>query len=220
MGKRRKQKVPYHAGLAKRQQLSWNLSDRVGEPSTFCVNDGTNNSSPHLEQSDTPMDQTESAENMDNTSQTPGGAMCVDRSQTCQVSVDALCVEAFYQNLASCHTTLTLHSHDSPKLPNTDVMFEFGKFTVSLLEEPRLTPLPNQLPEFTECWLYLSAGDSPSMLYFEAEECRQVVSTPRRPKSRQSKFGVFWFVKLNVPVKVLSSVKTKHFQVSHFLYLN
>ncbi|XP_005088907.1 E3 ubiquitin-protein ligase SHPRH [Aplysia californica] len=202
MGKR-KQRAPQHAGVTKRQQLTWNLSGQAsGSGSDSFINDHTLRN-----------------ENLNQSGLSPECGLSAspqsgEGSSGSHTPVHALCVDAFYQNLASCHSTVTLHCSDSTKVQdvkNKTELLEFGTFKISLVAHPKLTPLPEQLPDFKECWLYLANEDKPSMLYFETEDNNENVDQPRKTKSRQSKFGVFWFVKLNVPVQVLSSLRGKSF---------
>ncbi|CAL1537483.1 unnamed protein product, partial [Lymnaea stagnalis] len=128
-----------------------------------------------------------------------------------QTPLHALCVDTFYQNLASCHSALTLQKWNHPEMKDKGRLLKFGQFKVTLLPRPLLTPLPDQLPEFETCWLYLGQDDESSMLYFETEVNTEHVAQQKKSKSRQSKFGVFWFVYLSVPVAVLSNLKHKSF---------
>ena len=66
-----------------------------------------------------------------------------------------------HQNLHNCSSTVTILSHDSPKLPDVSNLYEFGTFEISLLPE---TQYSNTLPtDFKECWLYLSNGEEVSI---------------------------------------------------------
>ena len=205
MGKRRKQNTPQYVGSSKRQELTWNMSD----PHSSHTNSNTND---HTLKNDDIINSSghHSPENSFSSSPGKDGNL----ASYSQASVHALCFDAFYQNLAFCQTTLTLQSTDSPKMQSVDHLLEFGKFRITLVNDPKLTPLPEQLPDYSECWLYLASEGHPNMLYFETEDNVENIEQRRKKKSRQSKFGVFWFVDLSVPVSVLSSVKTKIFLVS------
>lgn len=205
MGKR-KQGTPQYADQAKRQQLQWNMSDQFGSSgSQSIIYDGA------LRNEN--LNQPETASNA-SLSATSGGE---STSGTC-TPIHALCVDAFYQNLASCHSTLTLHNPDLLETKEKTHLLEFGHFKVNLAAHPQLIPLPDQLPEFRECWLYLADIDNPSMLYFETEDNNENIIQQKRTLSRQTKFGVFWFVSLSVPIALLTNLKSKLFLVSFLFF--
>lgn len=198
MGKR-KQTVPKFADHAKRQQLEWNMIEQMKNSQTFIC------------------DQIIENVNVDNTASSSSSTSQNDVNLSNYTPLHALCVDTFYQNLASCHSTLTLCKATSVKLKNTSRSLEFGHFKVTLVSHPSITPLPEVLPDFEDCWLYLSNNDT-SMLYFETEKNGVSIAQQKRTKSRQSKFGLFWFVSLSVPVAVLTNLKHKSFLVSYIVY--
>ncbi|XP_059166232.1 E3 ubiquitin-protein ligase SHPRH-like [Physella acuta] len=191
MGKR-KQTLPKFADQAKRQQLEWNMLEQMNNSQTFIC------------------DQILENVNVDNAASSSSSTPQNDVSSSNHTPLHALCVDTFYQNLASCHSTLTLRKATSVKLKNNSHFLEFGQFKVTLVSHSSITPLPEVLPDFEDCWLYLSHKDT-SMLYFETEKNGESIARQKRTKSRQSKFGLFWFVSLSVPVAVLTNLKHKSF---------
>ncbi|KAI8791402.1 E3 ubiquitin-protein ligase SHPRH [Biomphalaria glabrata] len=195
MGKR-KQNAPKFADKVKRQQLQWNMTDQMTSSNSFICDDDSllqENVSGHSVSGACLATQQDDSNNV--TNGTP---------------LHALCVETFYQNLASCHSTLPIQQYDPCETDTNPKQLKFGQFRVQLLSRPNLAPLPDSLPEFTICWLYIGSQDN-SMLYFEAEETNEPAVQQKKSKSRQSKFGVFWFVSLSVPVDVLTNLKHKAF---------
>lgn len=210
---KRKQRAPKFVDAAKRQQLEWNMHEMMGSSSSFTSNISVSqHNSAQVEADEYIGASNVSADNSGNnfTSQTP---------------LHALRVDAFYQNLASCHSILTLLSKDYTrfnKQNHCESSLRFGSFKVTLMPHCDLTPLPDQLPEFNECWLYLASNDKPHMLYFEMSDentsnLYEIVSKKGRP--RMSKFGIFWFASINVPMEVISRLQTKMFWVCNFLLL-
>ncbi|GFN75462.1 E3 ubiquitin-protein ligase shprh [Plakobranchus ocellatus] len=195
MGKR-KQNIPQYADDAKRRHIQWSMGDQPGPSGAASIIDNTTQSKPEE-------------------SHLLGAKSSTSQTSTSPSSTSAFAVhvDAFYQNLAACSCTLTLNSPDSHRAKDKSNLLEFGRFKITFLEHQDTMPLPAQLPVFTECWLYLSTEDAPNMLYFEFEEKEEKLDAKKRRKSssRQTEFGIFWFVKLNVPTPLLTDLGNKSF---------
>ncbi|GFS23980.1 E3 ubiquitin-protein ligase SHPRH [Elysia marginata] len=198
MGKR-KQLAPQHADDAKRRSLHWNMGEQAGTSGAGAFIDDSHRNLDHIQPSRaSPSTPCKSAS-------TPAGNN--------SPSAFALQVDTFYQNLAACTCTLTLNSSESHKVKDKSNLLEFGRFRIDLIGHQDTQPLPQQLPAFRECWLYLSPSDAPSMLYFELDKNREgsEVKKKRKSSSRQTEFGIFWFAKLNVPTALLTDMGNRSF---------
>ena len=201
MGKR-KQQAPKHADDAKRRALHWSMGEQAGTSGSSSIIDNN---------AHTPSDNDIQSQRL-NSSLSPR----VTPAESSSPSAFAMQVDTFYQNLAVCSCTLTLNSPEAHKVKDKSNLLEFGRFRVELIAHQDTRPLPHQLPAFKECWLYLPAQETPSMLYFESEETedRSVAKKRRKSSSRQTEFGIFWFAKLNVPVPLLTDLGNRSFWVS------
>ncbi|KAH9494650.1 hypothetical protein Btru_020414 [Bulinus truncatus] len=201
MGKR-KQKKPHFADDTKRQQLQWNMTDQMsGTSSVICDDDKLAEENVGQEPDVTSTSEISSVNLLYDSSNSSSGT-----------PLHALLVDTFYQNLAFCHSTLSIHQQNFNKINSTTKLIKFGQFKITLITRPNLLPVPSSLPEFTTCWLYVNNSDN-SMLYFETEGDRVSVVQHKKTKSRESKFGIYWFVSLNVPAQILYNLKHKTFML-------
>ena len=205
MGKR-KQTAPVKASEEKRKCLSWNmLEDQSGssasKPGLTLIDD----QDPRL------LQELEDAEQMRKKSKqniTPSAGS----SQSFYASDDI--ADIFNLHLENCLFYVSILRE--PKLKPGEWSCDFGEFQVSFLSEINIIPVPQELPEIGECWLYVGIQDGKSLLYYEIPDEQGQEEMPQKSKKKKiqnKKKILFWNVDISLSVDCMEALKCSAFQV-------